>query len=285
MPFSVRRRDDFADLLPPVDYAALAARPAGAGMPAYPAGPADGRPAGPVHGTGQMPYGAGQAGAGQLGGAGPAYGTSQHPARLPLVLATVAGFIAASVLMPIAGAAIVLLLLILLRSADVTSMWRSRRVSSGAAAIAYFPWAVFRSVVRFVLLAPLALLCAGGVAVIAVLTSGSSELPKAGGWAAGAFVACYCLGPGSAGCRRPLNRFYGSITRSTFGAAAGFAGLAAVAAVAVAAAAALAPGYWPAAHLGQELQTASLGHSFLHHWTSSLTRAGRQFLTWAGHRL
>jgi hypothetical protein len=53
----------------------------------------------------------------------------------------------------------------------------------------------------------------------------------------------------------------------------------------VAAAAALAPGYWPAAHLGQQLQTASLGHSLLSHWTSSLTRVGRQFLSWAGHRL
>jgi hypothetical protein len=53
----------------------------------------------------------------------------------------------------------------------------------------------------------------------------------------------------------------------------------------VAAAATLAPGYWPAAHLGQQLQTASLGHSLLHQWAASLTRAGRQILSWAGHRL
>jgi hypothetical protein len=279
MPFAVRSRNDFADLLPPVDYAA-AAPPAGAsllGPGPYPAGPypaGPGLPAGAVLGPGAAPYGGGQAAAAR-----------QHPARLPLVLATVLSFVAVSVLMPIAGAAIVLLVLILLRSADVTTAWRSRRLSSGAAAVAYFPWAVFRSVVRFILLAPLALLCAGGAAAIAVLAAGPSVLPKAGGWAAGALVACYCLGPGSAACRRPLSRFYGSITRSTFGAAAGFAGLAAVAAVAVAAAAALAPGYWPAAHLGQQLQTASLGHSFLSQLPSNLTRAGRQFLNWVGHRL
>jgi Protein kinase domain len=280
MPFKARGRDDFADLLPPVDYGALAARPAGAGTLApgpYPAGPyaaRPGTPAGAVPGQGPAPYGAGQAA-----------GASQHPARLPLVLATVVGFVAVSVLMPIAGAAIVLLLLILLRSADVTTVWRSRHPTSVGAAVAYFPWAVFRSVVRFILLAPLALLCAGGAAVIAVLADGSSVLPKAGGWAAGALIACYCLGPGSAACRRPLSRFYGSITRSALAAMAGFAGLATVAAVAVAAAAALTPGYWPAAHLGQELQTASLGHSFLGQLPSNLTRVGRQFLNWAGHRL
>jgi hypothetical protein len=282
-PFAVRGRDDFADLLPPVDYGSLAGRPAGGGLipagpyPAgpYPAGPAGpGVPAGAVPGPGPGPYGARQAA-----------GAGQYPARLPLVLVTVAAFVAVSVLMPIAGAAIVLLVLILLRSADVTTVWRSRRMTSGAAAVAYFPWAVFRSVVRFILLAPLALLCAGGAAAIAVLADGSSVLPKAGAWAAGALVACYCLGPGSAACRRPLSRFYGSITRSTFGAAAGFAGLAALAAVAVAAAAALAPGYWPATHLGQELQTASLGHSFLGQLPSHLTRVGRQVLSWVGHRL
>jgi Protein kinase domain len=267
MPFAVRRRDDFADLLPPVDYAAMTARAPGAGPPA-PVPPALALPG---------PYNTGQPAAGQAG-------TRPQSARIPLVLATVAGFIAVSILMPIAGAAIVLIALILLRSADVTTVWRSRRVTSGAAAVAYFPWAVLRTVVRFILLAPLALLWAAGAAAIAVLSAGPAVLPKAGAWAAGALVACYCLGPGSAACRRPLSRFYGSITRSTFGAAAGFAGLAAVAAVAVAAAATLAPGYWPAAHLGQQLQTASLGHSLLHQWAASLTRAGRQILSWAGHR-
>jgi len=257
-PFQARGRDDFADLLPPVRYA-----PGG-----YP-GP---QPAGM---PGQFPPGA----AGRPAGAG------RQSARVPLVLATVAGLIAVSVLLPVAGTAAVLILLILLRSADVITMRRGRRGISAAAAAAYFPWAVFRSVVRFVLLSPLALLCAAGAAAVGVLASGTASLPKAGAWAAGALVACYCLGPGSASCRRPLSRFYGRVTTSAFGAAAGFAGVAALAGVAVIAAAALTPGYWPASHLSQQLHTATLHQTFLHQWPASLTRAGRQLMAWVGHRL
>jgi hypothetical protein len=162
---------------------------------------------------------------------------------------------------------------------------RARRGVSAAAAAAYFPWAIVRSVLRFILLAPLALLCAAGAAAVGVLAAGPSALPKIAAWAAGALVACYCLGPGSAPCRRPLSRFYGRMTSSAFGAVAGFAGLAAVAGVAVVAAAALTPGYWPASHLGQQLQTATLHQSFLHQWPSSLARFGRQLMSWVGHRL
>ena len=277
-PMAIRGRDDFADLLTPVAYGS-AASPAGLARPGpYPAGPAAGLmpPAGP---------------AGMAGGA-LAAPAARVPARTPLVLLTVAGLVALSVLLPVAGAALALLVLMALRSADVTGRWIGRRRSlqgprdsDAAAAAAFYPWAVIRSAVRFVLLAPLALLCAGGAAAVAVLLSGLSALPKAGGWAAGALVACYCLGPGSAACRRPLSRFYGRVTRSGFGYMAGLAGLAAIAAVAVTAAAALAPGYWPAAHLGQHLQTASLGNPFLNRLPASLARAGRQLITWVGHRL
>jgi Protein kinase domain len=277
-PLAVRSRDDFADLLPPVDYAAgsQAARPLG---PA----PYQGQPCPPGPVTGQRPPAGAWPGTGAPGPAGLA--ASGQPARMPMVLATMAGLVAASVLLPVAGTAAVLAVLVLLRSADVTARRRGRRGTSAAASAAYFPWAVCRSLLRFVLLAPLALLCAGGAAAIAVLAAGSSELPKAGGWAAGALVACYCLGPGSAGCRRPLSRFYGRITRSSFGAVAGFAGLAAVAVVAVTAAAALTPGYWPATHLGQQLQAAPLSHPFLSQWPSSLARVGSHLLHWLGRRL
>jgi len=123
-----------------------------------------------------------------------------------------------------------------------------------------------------------------GAAAIAVLASGTSSLPKAAAWAAGALVACYCLGPGSRSCRRPLSRLYGRLTTSAFGAAAGFASLAALAGAAVIAAAALTPGYWPADHLGQQLQAATLHHSLLRQWPGSLTRLGREIMTWVGHR-
>jgi hypothetical protein len=264
-PFAVRAPDNYADLLPPVNYSLAA--PAGP----YP-GPRPPALAGPAGGPAAMPQ-----------RARPSAG--RQAARVPLVLATMAGLIAISVLLPVAGAAAVLIVLVLLRSADVVTARRARRGASAAAAAAYFPWAVVRSVVRFILLAPLALLCAAGAAAVGVLAAGPSSLPKAAAWAAGALVACYSLGPGSAPCRRPLSRFYGRMTSSAFGAVAGFAGLAVIAGVAVIAAAALTPGYWPANHLGQQLQTATLHQSFLHQWPSSLTRLGRQLMSWVGHRL
>ena len=262
-PIEVRPRDDFADLLPPVSYAAAPAVPFGGPAPVALPGPVPGGPAGAARG---------QSAAGR------------QPARVPLVLATVAGLIAVSVLLPVVGAAAVLLVLILLRSADVVTMRRNRRGTGAAAAAAYYPWAVLRSVVRFILLAPIAVLCAAAAAAIGVLAAGSSSLPKAGAWAAGALVACYCLGPGSAPCRRPLSRFYGRVTSSAFGAVAGFACLAALAGVAVLAAAALIPDYWPANHLAQQLQSGTWHHSLLHQWPGSLTRVGRQFVTWLGHK-
>jgi hypothetical protein len=264
-PLAVRNKDDFADLLPPVSYAAaapLAAQggPAGIG----PAGAAP--PAGPAAGR-----------RGQSAGS--------DTARVLLVLATMVGLISVSMLLPVAGAAAVLILLILLRSADVVTARRARRSTGVAAAAAFFPLAVIRSVIRFVLLAPLALLCAAGAAAVAVLASGSTALPKAGAFAAGALVACYCLGPGSAPCRRPLSRVYGRMTTSAFGAVASLAAIAALAGVAVIAAAALAPGYWPAAHLGQQLQTGTLHQSFLQQWPGNLSRVGKQIIDWVGHRL
>jgi len=277
-PLAVRGRDDFADLLTPVSYSS--GPPPGAGQAAsgaFPGGTAAGvlQPAG-VPGMSAIPF---------------ANPDARQPGRMPLVLLTFAGLVALSILFPVAGTALALLALLALRSADVTGRYLfRRRMSQGsrgggtAAALLFFPWAVLRSAVRFVLLAPVALLCAGGAAAVAVLTAGSFSLPRAGSWAAGALVACYCLGPGSAGCRRPLGQFYGRVTRSGFGALVGFACLAAVAAVAVTAAVALAPGYWPAVHLGQHLQTASLADP-LDHLPSSLARVGRQLITWVGHRL
>jgi predicted Ser/Thr protein kinase len=288
-PLPARGHDNFADLLTPVRYGqpadlaaagrsrtsqAQAGVPAGAGS----IGAAVGVPGGAA--ARQAPMARGQA----LTGSG--------AARPWLVAATVTALVAASVLLPLGGAAVVLLLLIALSSADLTGRWSARRVGmqgrqggGSAAAIAYFPWAVCRSVVRFVLLAPLALLCAAGAVVVTVLATGTSALPRAGAWAAGAVVACYCVGPGSAACRRPLGQFYGRITRSGLGAAAGFIALALLAVAAVAAAASLAPGYWPDAHLGQQLQNAPLNHPLLSHLPGNLTQVSKRLISWVGHRL
>jgi hypothetical protein len=172
-----------------------------------------------------------------------------------------------------------LAVLVLLRATDVTSGWLARRrsrqgsrSSDPVSATAFYPWAVCRSVLSFLLRAPLALLCAAVVAVLAVLAGGPAELPKAGGYAAGAIVACYCIGPGSRACRRPLSNFYGRIARSVPAALIGSFGLAAMVAAVVVAAATMTPGYWPDWHLGNQLQaaTSTLSHPALNHLSGNL---------------
>jgi hypothetical protein len=276
----VRGREDFADLLPAVRYGqpAVLVGPPGllSGQPAAPSG----APAGP--GAGERPQARGQ----QPGSPGlPATST---PSRFPLVLATMLGLVAMSVLLPIAGVAVALAGLVLLRAADLTAQRLSRRragpgrrPSDAASAAAFYPWAVVRSVLRFVLLAPVALLCAGAAAALAVLAAGPGQLPRAVGYAAGALVACYGLGPGSAPCRRPLNKFYGRVTRSAPAAVLGSVGLAAVAIAVIGAAVTLAPGYWPAAHLGNQLQAAASTHPAL----GNVADVGRRLIHWLGGHL
>ncbi len=252
---------------------------------------------------GQPISGAGQAGA--VAAMPPAYVGQQGqrpgrlaasgqaaPARTPLVLATLAGLVAISILLPVAGAAIALILLILLRAADVTSRWLARRRSAQGprrsdpvSITAFYPLAIVQSVLSFVLLAPLALLCAVAAATMALLAAGSSQLPRAGGYAVGALVACYCIGPGSKACRRPLSRFYGSLTRSAPSAVLGSVGLAALAAAAVVAAVTLAPAYWPASHLGNQLQTATISHPALNQLPGHLADIGRRLMHWLGQGL
>jgi serine/threonine protein kinase len=232
-PLAVPGRDGYGDVLPPVRYQPPA-RPRRAGSPR------------------RAPQ------------------ASPGPARPLLVLATMLSLIAVGVLLPVGGALAVLGGLVLLRAADLTAGRVTKRragpgrQSSGFAealsAIVFYPWAIVRSALRFVLLAPMALLCAGVAAVLAVLATGAAELPRDMSYASGALLACYCLGPGSAACRRPLSKFYGRVTRSAPAALIGTVGVACVAAAVVGAALTLAPGYWPDAALGNQLHGAATGH-------------------------
>jgi hypothetical protein len=219
-----------------------------------------------------------------------AAGTGPVPLRRFLVFATLAALVAVAVMLPLAGAVMALVVLVLLRSADVTTAWLARRRSSRgprrgdpSAAAAFYPWAVCRSVLRFLLISPLALLCGAVAAALAVLAEGSASLPKAGGYTVGAIVACYCLGPGSAACRRPLSRFYGSVTRTPPAAVLGTVGVVAVAAAVVAAAVTVAPGYWPDAHLGNQLQSTTFVHPGLGNLTGNMTEIGRKLVHWFQH--
>jgi Protein kinase domain len=297
VPIPVARPDDFADLLPPVRYdqpgagAAAAQLMAGNGavQPAgAPAWPASARALSPAQAI--SPYApAGPASPGGQAGSWASPASHAAPARLPLVLATFAALVAVSVLLPVAGALAALTVLIGLRAADLTTGWLERRRArqgvrrgDAAAAVAFYPWAVVRSVVRFVLLAPLALLSAAAVAVLVVLAAGPGPLARPASLAVGAAVACYCVGPGSAPCRRPLSRFYGRVTRSVPAAVLGSIGLVAVAIAAIGAAATLAPGYWPAGHLGNQLQAATIAHPALGGFPRSLSDIGTRLLHWLG---
>jgi hypothetical protein len=265
LPIAVPARDSFADLLPPV------------GRP-QPAGPAGGAPGWPPSATQAPP---------RAGAAGRRGATAlPRPARSLQVLATMLALIGLSVLLPLAGAAAALAGLVLLRAADLTTARLVRRRTGQTAgpadavtAAVFYPWAMIRAVLRFVLLSPLALLCAAAAAALAVLAAGTADLPRAVSYAAGALVACYCLGPGSAGCRRPLDRFYGRVTRSAPAAALGFVGLAAIAVVVIGAAVTRAPGYWPAVHLGSQLQVAA---ATSHPALSNFADVGQRIIHWLG---
>jgi hypothetical protein len=130
-------------------------------------------------------------------------------------------------------------------------------------------------VLSSVLLAPIALLCAAIAAVLAVLATGPAQLPKVGSYAAGALIACYCIGPGSRACRRPLSTFYGRVTGSVPTAIIGSLGVAALALAMIVAAATLAPGYWPDVHLGNQLQNATLAHPSVNHFPADIGSMGR----------
>jgi hypothetical protein len=141
--------------------------------------------------------------------------------RRVLSLATMVVAIAASVLLPVAGTVISLLVIVLLRTADLTHRGLIRRRSGqGMRAsdvpimILKAPWAALRALLGVLILAPLALICAAIAATVAVLAVHHNPLGAAGAYAAGAFIACYGLGPGSGTPRRQLGRIYGAVTRN-----------------------------------------------------------------------
>jgi hypothetical protein len=254
--------DNFADLLPPVHYQPQPAfAPVGVAVPPG-AQPWPGSPgAGPL---GPGPPGQGQPWPGPAGTRAPGAGTAAgpasqgRPARTPLVLAVMATAIAVSILLPVAGTAAALALLVGLRSTELTSSWlagrraRAGRTAGVAAAIAFVPAAVLRSLLNLVVKLPLALLFAATAAAISLLAVPDGT--RAGGYAAGALVACYGLGPGSARCRRPLSRFFGAVTRSGPSAVVVFIGMTALAVGAVATAISVPPAIWPVVHLSQYVE-------------------------------
>ncbi len=143
--------------------------------------------------------------------------------------------------------------LILLRAADRAQAdlagrrsLRGARPSDIVIVIATAPWAVVRAALTTVFLAPLALIVAllAGIASVALARTGS--LPGAGSWAAGAAIAFYCVGPGSAAPRRQLRRMSTTVIRSRAALIVAFISIWALALAIVSSALSQPPLIWPA---------------------------------------
>jgi len=225
---AIARPGGFADVLPPVRYAAPAA-PA-ARQPADGAGPAAAGAAGPAAKSDA-----------------PAPGVRGLLALLTMVIA-----VAASVMFPVAGVIAATGMIVSLRAADRAhgSLIR-RRAERGARAsdvpltLVTAPWTVIRALFSSLLLAPLALACAAAAAAVTIAAGHTHSYQAAGAYAAGAFVAFYAFGLGSAKPRRQLGRIFGGVARGRLPAALAVV-MVTVLAVAVAGAAATRPhDIWP----------------------------------------
>jgi hypothetical protein len=236
---------DVADLLPPVRYSP---RPAAAAAAAAAAAPPSAATA-PVAGHGLV------------------------------MLAFAVMAVALSVVLPVAGTALVLAVITLLRAADraqsglaVRRSVRGPRPSDILVVVVTAPWTVARALVTTVLLAPLALPVAAAAAALSVLLVQADSLPKAGGWAAGAAVAFFCFGPGSRRPKRQLRRMTGGVIRSRAAMTVAIISSWALAAATVSSALSQPPLVWPASSwmlpqlpsLGRSLhsvQQGLLGHA------------------------
>ena len=219
---------DFRDVLPPVQYGPQRSVPGGAG-------PASGAvPAG-------QPGSAAAVAARKAGRTGPL-----------LAAAAVAVAASVSVLLPVAGTIAALAALLALRAASLTGgslakrrSARGSRATDPVLAVVVFPVALLRALIRMLLLAPLAAVVGCIVAAVTIVGTPVHPLPQAGAYAAGAVVLFYGLGPGSAGCRKPLVRFFNALGSTPASGFIVFTGMAALAIGAIAAALTHPAFYWP----------------------------------------
>ena len=226
-----------------------AARPVSAARPAYP-GPAEAATA-----LGDLlppvKYAKARAPAAQ----GPTAAAASTPVAGHglILLALGVCAVALSVVLPVAGTALALAVITLLRAADhAQAGLAARRSARGARpsdiliVIVTAPWTVARALLTTVLLAPLALIVAGAAAAASVAFAHTQTLPAAGSWAAGAVVAWYAVGPGSRAPRRQLRRMSATVIRNRTAMTAALIATWALAAAAVSSALSQPPLIWPA---------------------------------------
>jgi len=272
------RPAEYADLLPPVQY-----QPAGGAQ----ARPAAAAPYGAVQGTGPAPSGGAQTPAARPAPATPRAGSAERARPPGLVGAAVMVIaIAVSVMLPVAGTIGALAVITLLRAGDrAQSALTVRRSVRGPSAADFLvgvvtaPWAIARSLLTLVLLAPVAAASAAIVFVGTIVLTSTNSVAMAGGYAAGAAVACYGLGPGSAAPRRQLSRIFGAVARTRGPVAVLTLVMACLAIAAVATAASQPALYWPSLsgvlpHLPSVSSLLHLPHVTLPHFGVGRSRLG-----------
>ncbi len=244
-----RAPDTYGDVLPPVPYGPQG-RPSSA--PTWPG------PAGP---------------------AAPAAPASRSPAGPLLVGTSIAAAVAISLVFPVAGAAAAIVALMALRAGDRAAGGMSRRrarrgsrASDPLLAAAMFPPALAWSVIRSVLLLPLALVAAAIAAAVAVVAVPHHAIPVACAYAAGMLVVFYGLGPGSGGSRRPIRSFFDSVADTPLRATAAFIAVAGVFAAAIVVVAAHPPFFWPFGSLTTWLGHFNIVHTVLHDTRAKVLR-------------
>jgi serine/threonine protein kinase len=177
-----------------------------------------------------------------------------QPSGLGLLsLAAGVAAVALSILLPVAGTALSLAVITLLRAADrAQSRLAERRSLRGAQpsdiviVIVTAPLSVVRAALTTVMLAPLAIIVALLAGAASVIFTGAQTLPGAGSWAAGAAVALYCVGPGSHAPRRQLRRMAATVIRSRAALTVAFISSWALALAIVSSAFSQPPLIWPA---------------------------------------
>jgi len=232
---------DFADVLPPVQYGP---RPARAPRPPKP---------GPPPGPGPQPRrGLGQPRSNPFA-PGPPGGAPKSRWPSAMVVVTMVAAVGISVILPVVGALGSLAFIVLLRAGDLVRQRailrrsaRGAKRSDPAVLAALSPWYLLRSLLSCLLLAPFALVAAAVAGGVAIALSPGHHLPRAVAAGAGAIVAFYGLGPGSARPRRQLHQLYAAVATTRAAQAVALAGMTALALATLAAAFSWPSLYWPA---------------------------------------
>ena len=178
--------------------------------------------------------------------------TTARPSTLA-GLAVMVAAIALTVVLPVAGLAVSLAVITLLRAAErAQSTLAARRSVRGprpsdlVVVLIMSPLTVVRALLTEVVMAPLAVAVGAVVYGVTLAATHSLDMPRAGAYAAAAIVAWYGVGPGSGRPRRQVNRIAGVVARTPMSAVVTALVVWALAAAAVLFAVSQTPYYWPA---------------------------------------